>query len=100
MSTSGLYKNRHKALLGLFYLSHVFFYISFIYLLIVKLFLNVVVSVFIFRLLTQWFIAGKTMKRLEEIDLWWIFPIYDAFIVILYPALAVSNRIVKNKTWK
>ncbi len=100
MSTSGLYRRRHQFLLGMFYLTHVFFYMSCISLLILKLFLHVVVSAFIIRLMTQWLVTGKSMKRLGELDLWWMVPVYDALVVILYPALAVSNLIVKNKTWK
>lgn len=100
MSTSGLYKNKHKYLLGLFYLSQLFLYISFVSLLILKLFIKVVVSAFIIRLLVQWFVVGKNLKKLGEIDLWWLLPVYDVLIVILYPALALSNLIFKNKTWK
>ena len=100
MSSSGLYKFRHKWLLGLFYLSQVFFYISFICLLILKLFSQVVVSAFIIRLIVQWIVTVRNMKRLGEIDIWWFVPVYDVLVVLLYPALSVSNMIFKNKTWK
>jgi len=100
MSTSGNYRTQHKFMLGLFYLSQVLFYISFICLLILKLFSKVVVSAFIIRLLIQWIVAGRSMKKLGEMDLWWLVPVYDAIVILLYPALAISNMIFKNKTWK
>ncbi len=100
MSTSGLYKTRHKLMLGLFYASQLIFYISFICLLILKLFSKVIVSAFIVRMVVQWIVTGSAMKRLKEIDLWWLTPLYEVIIIILYPALAVSNMLFKNKTWK
>jgi biofilm PGA synthesis N-glycosyltransferase PgaC len=100
MSSSALYKTKHKLLLGMFYLTQEFFYISCILLLFLKLFPDVVVSAFIFRLILLWFITGRNMKKLGEIDLWWFVPVYDLMVLVLYPALSVSNMIFKNKTWK
>jgi len=100
MSTSGLYKTKHKIQLGLFYLSGIFFYISLVCLLILKLFPQVVVSVFVTRFLVQWFITFRNMKKLGETDLWWFVPVYDVLVTVLYPALSVSNMLFKNKTWK
>lgn len=100
MSTSGYYKPRHKFLLGLFYSSQFLFYISFLSLLVLKLFLKVIVLAFIIRLIVQWFLIGRNMKKLGELDLWWLLPVYDILVVLIYPALSVSNLIFKNKTWK
>ena len=40
------------------------------------------------------------VNSLKEGDLIWLIPFGDLFITLWYPVIALSNRFVKNKTWK
>lgn len=100
VSASKLYKSKHKFALGLFFTTHIFLYISLIALLIIKFKIVWVVSAYGLRLVTQLFIFGKCLQRLKETDLIWLIPVYDLMIAIVYPFIALSNLVIKNKTWK
>lgn len=100
ISTGNLYKPSHQFMLGLFYLSHVFFYLTLAALLILKIKPEIVISAYAFRLLIQLLIFGKSMQKLNELDILWLIPVFDIFIVLIYPILAISNMFIKNKKWK
>ncbi|HKR04811.1 MAG TPA: glycosyltransferase [Bacteroidia bacterium] len=100
ISTGNFYKPKHKFMLGVFYFSHIFFYLTLIALIILKVKPEIVISVFILRLLIQLFIFGKSMQRLKELDILWLAPIFDFCIILIYPILAISNLFIKNKKWK
>jgi cellulose synthase/poly-beta-1,6-N-acetylglucosamine synthase-like glycosyltransferase len=100
MSTGGYYKTADKLFLGAYFLSLTIFYISTIILLILKLYPELVVSMFIIRLIAQMIIFHKGSKKLGENDLTWLTPVFDIVLAFVYPVLSVSNLFIKTKSWK
>lgn len=100
MSTGKMYKSGHKLMIGTFFTSMFAFYAAVALLLAIGFQWEVVVGAVVLRLLVQMIIFGKCMKKLGEFDIIWLVPLYDIAVVILYPSLAVSNLLFKDKTWK
>ncbi len=100
MSTGSLYKLRDKIFLGTYFLSLSLFYVSSIILIILKLFPELVVSMFIIRLAAQMIIFHKGTKKLGENDLIWLTPVFDLVLAFVYPLLSGSNLFIKTKSWK
>ena len=100
ISTSHLYKTKYKILLALLSFSQFTFYASLIALLAIQLDWRIISALYGFRLLVQYIIAGKSMKRLRETDLLWILPLLDFFLILFYIILALSNTFVKQRKWK
>jgi glycosyltransferase involved in cell wall biosynthesis len=97
-STSKFYRAKHKFLLGLYSLSHFLFYPLFI---ACFFFFDwrLVCGVFLLRFLTQAIIYFKSMKNLNEKDLfawWWLF---DIWMFIYYFMFAPSLWKKPKKTW-
>lgn len=82
-STGKFYKTRHKFLLGLYSFSQFAFYPLFI---ISLIFFDwrLVLGVFGVRLLVHLFIYYRSMKKLDEKDLFWLFPFFDLWQIIYY----------------
>jgi poly-beta-1,6-N-acetyl-D-glucosamine synthase len=102
MSTGNYYRSGHKMMIGSFFLSQFLFYVLALLLLFVlpAPWWQVVAGAFVLRLLVQLLIFGTCMKKLGELDLLWMLPLFDIIIVLLYPALSVSNLLFKDKTWR
>jgi len=100
ISTGNFYKLKHRFMLGLFYFSHIFFYLTLVALLILKIKPEIVISIYLVRLFIQLFIFGKCMQKLKEMDILWLTPFFDVCIILIYPILATSNLFIKNKKWK
>ncbi len=99
-STGKYYKVKHKLTLGILSVSHFFFYVSLIALLVLQFEWRLVLILFLVRLISQLIIFGKAMKRLDEWDIWLLSPIFDLFGFIFYPVLSVSNLFIKVNKWK
>jgi poly-beta-1,6-N-acetyl-D-glucosamine synthase len=100
MSTGNFYKTGHKIMIGSFFFSQFLFYAAIAIMLISGLSWQITLSVWLSRLLIQILIFGFCMKKLSELDILWMLPIFDLFVVILYPLLSVSNLLFKDKTWR
>ena len=100
MSTGNFYKTKHRLMLGMLYFSQIFFYLTLATLLILKVKPEIVISIYLLRLLIQLLILGKSAKKLNELDVVWLTPLFDIFIILIYPILAISNLFIKNKKWK
>jgi hypothetical protein len=98
-TTSKHYKAVHKFWLGLFSFSHFLFYPLFVASII---FFNwwIALSVFGFRLLVQGFIYYRTMSKLNEKDLFWLYPFLDIWQWFYY--LLFANTLFKKpgNNWK
>ncbi len=99
-SSSYFYKASDKLLLGAYFFSLSLFYTSAIILLVLKLYPEIVVSMFIIRLTAQMIIFNKGAKKLTENDLIWFVPLFDLVLAFIYPVLSVSNLFIKTKSWK
>jgi glycosyltransferase involved in cell wall biosynthesis len=100
MSTGNFYKAGHKRMIGTFFLSQFLFYAVAVTLLIVGFQPEFVLSAVGLRLLVQLTIFGTSMKKLGELDILWMLPVFDIIIVLLYPSLSISNLLFKDKTWR
>ena len=99
-TTGKYYKSNHKYLLGIYYFSNLAFYLSLITLIILEFDWRIILGTYLFRLMIQLWIFGKGMSRLKELDLIWLIPILDPFLLFFYPILALSNLISKPRIWK
>ncbi|MCH8332125.1 MAG: glycosyltransferase, partial [Bacteroidetes bacterium] len=94
------YKPIHQFLLGALFSSHLIFYVGMILLLVVGYQNNVVLMVFLLRLLVQSAVLLPSMIKLGEADLWIWFPLLDFTYVIIYSILAPSLLWTKEIKWK
>jgi hypothetical protein len=100
MSTAYKYKSRHKFLLGLFHISQILFYVSLLTLTFLQSGWILPASAFTLRLLVQLVISGLGMKKLGETDLIWLIPVFDFFVTLIYPILAITNLFFKPRIWR
>lgn len=99
-STASLYKNQHKLLLGTFYLTQLFFWLTFPILLILQAFWPAVAIIVILRFIIQFFVFWKSANKLDETDLLWIFPALELFLVCSQMGIFISNIFSKSSNWK
>ncbi len=98
--TTGLkYKFSHKVLLGILSISHILFYVSFLVLLINFWRLDVVVGLFLIRLIAQIFIYSKVLRKLGEMDLLLLIPLLDFLYLCFYLTFAPTLVIRKSNRW-
>jgi cellulose synthase/poly-beta-1,6-N-acetylglucosamine synthase-like glycosyltransferase len=94
-STGKFYKSKHRFLLGLYALTHFLFYPLFV---ISLLFADwrITLVIFLFRFISQALVFYKSMKKLNEKDLWpwwWLFDIWMfLYYLIFAPALWKKPR--------
>lgn len=98
-STSKYYKRKHKLLLGLYALTHFFFYPAFFS---VLLFVNWEWALVIFgvRFLIQTIVLYSTTKKLNEKDLFPLYILFDIWMFFYY--LIFASALIKKPaaTWK
>lgn len=98
-TTSKFYKSSHKFLLGLFSFSHFIFYPL---LVISIIFFNWWISLCVFglRLVLQGIVYFRSMKVLDEQDLFWLYPFLDIWQWFYY--LLFANTLFKKpgNNWK
>lgn len=100
LTTGPFYKSRDKQVSSLYFISLFLFWLSVIVSLVLKLNWELTVSMLSTRLAIQMLIYWKGFRKLAENDLLIFTPLFDLFTAILYPALAVSNLMIKTKSWK
>lgn len=100
VSVAGTYKQKHRLLLGVFYTSRILFWTLFAVLLILRVYPEVVLSALGIKLLLESFVYVKSAKKLDELDVVWLFPFLDLFLIFLQLAIFISNLISKPKHWK
>lgn len=99
ISVAGNYKLKHQVMLGLFFFSQLFFWILFL-ILVFSAYWKIVVGILIFRLLIQGMLYFQAAKKLNEKDLFWIFPFLEVFLVFAQMSIFISNLISKPIHWK
>lgn len=100
MSASAHYRFIHRFLLGGFYASQILFYASLIALLLLKTDYRIIAVIFLFRLIIQWPVTILAFLKLKEKGLLIFTLIFDIFVTLLYPILAIINLFNKKHTWK
>ena len=100
LSTSHLYKIKHKILLGLYAFSLVAFYTLFILLLALNWSPVPVLGIFLLRLISQYVVLSSCFKQLNEKDLVPFLPIYEILLLVFNSGVMISNMIRKPTRWK
>ena len=100
ISTSVLYKPEHKALLGSFYLSQLLFWVLFILLIVFQVHWQIVLAIFTIRILVQYVVFWQSAKKLNELDVVWLVPVLDFFLVFLQFGIFITNLFSKPSNWK
>jgi glycosyltransferase involved in cell wall biosynthesis len=99
LSTSTEYSFDLKVLLGLFSLTQLMFWFSFIYLMIDSSILYVTLSIFALKTMVQYFIYFPFMKKMEEKDLGYFLLILDLLMILFQVIFGVANIFTKKKRW-
>lgn len=99
-STASNYKFQHKILLGTFYSSQLLFWCLLVLLLVLQISWPLVIGVLVFRLLLQYIVFWKSAKKLDEMDLVWLFPVLELFLISSQFYIFISNIFSKPTHWK
>lgn len=99
-SVGKYYKSEHKWMLSIFGLSSILFYALFITLLALQIMPEVVLGIFVARLLVQLIVFRQAMKKLSCLDLWWQTPLLDIMYSFFMLLIAPIGTFRKLKRWK
>jgi len=100
ISTAKFYKKQHKFLLASFYISQLGFWILLIALLLVNVHWPIILGVLILRLLIQYIVYYKSAKKLDELDLLWLIPFLELFLIFTQLSIFSLNVFSKPTNWK
>ena len=98
-TTSPEYRLINKLFLGMLPLSMLIMYITFFILLFNTEWVYFILAVFSLRLLFYWVINGLLLKKMQEKDLIWWFPIFEILYNIIIPFIFYSNSRTIRKKW-
>ncbi len=100
LTTAKHYKPSHKFGLGLGSFTQYLFFISFAALMFSSFDISILLSIFGFRLVTQFIILRKSMILLKESDLLLFSLFFEILLLVLYPIIYIGNAFVKKHKWK
>ena len=100
LSTGKVYKGKFKFLLGLYSLSQILFFVSFIILVVNLNLPEIVFTVFLLRFFTQFFVNKKITDKLQEGRLYLLSPILEVLYIIILPIFTLISITRKNVSWK
>ncbi|BAO76296.1 glycosyltransferase [Winogradskyella sp. PG-2] len=100
VSTAKFYKPLHKFMLGLFYTSQLLFWILGILLFTLSFPWEWLTALISLRFIIQLLCFGLTAKKLNEIDLIFLAPILEFFLILSQLSIFIANLISKPKHWK
>jgi glycosyltransferase involved in cell wall biosynthesis len=100
VSTANYYKLKHKILLGSLYTSQLFFWVLATILLIATFKCQIVLTLFLLRLIIQYTIVGFSTKKFGEKDILLFLPFLEIFLIITQLTIFINNLISKPNHWK
>jgi cellulose synthase/poly-beta-1,6-N-acetylglucosamine synthase-like glycosyltransferase len=100
LSTSHLYKFKHKFLLGLYAFTLIAFYGLFILLLALNWSIIPVLGIFLVRMISQYIVLAGCMRKLHENDLVPLLPFYEFLLLMFNAGILISNVVRKPARWK
>jgi cellulose synthase/poly-beta-1,6-N-acetylglucosamine synthase-like glycosyltransferase len=100
LSTGHLYKFKHKFLLGFYEFSRVAFYGLLIFMIVRNWSVVPVLVLFALRLISQYIVLTRCMRKLNENDLVLLLPFYEVLLLIFNAGILISNVIRKPTRWK
>lgn len=98
-ATSGKFRFIKKLLLGIYPLSLIFMWVSFITLLFNRDFILLASSIFGFILLLKWWLQGRCLSQLKEKSFIRYLPFWDLFYALLMPILFYISERQKYFRW-
>ena len=103
LSTSRYYKFSHKLILGLYGLSHLWFYLTFIALIIFSSHTNykwIAAGLFGLKTISYFILHYRINKKFNEPKLFLYSPMFDFIFALLNPIFAISNLFYRGNKWK
>ncbi|HEY9184228.1 MAG TPA: glycosyltransferase [Salegentibacter sp.] len=100
VSVARHYRPKHKVLLGLFFISKLFFWLLLPILLIIQVYPVIVLSTLGFVLLLEFLVFYKSARKLEETDVVWLFPFLEVFLILSQLSIFIANIFSKPSHWK
>lgn len=100
MGVGKYYKRKNRISITLNALSGILFYTFLIVLICLKIEPVIIASVFIFRLISQYFVYHTIFKKLDASDLIWWFPLLDLFYYLYLNVFGMVGLATKNLKWK
>ena len=100
VSTASFYKFKHKALLALFYITQVLFWVLGLALIFTLYLWPFVLGIIILRFSLQFFSVGFSAKKLKEIDIILLLPVLEISLLIIQFCIFINNLISKPNYWK
>lgn len=100
ISTARLYKSKHQFLLGIFYFTQFAFWVLLFALLIFQIYWQIALIILAVRLLLQFVVFWKSAKKLNELDLIWLFPVLELFLISVQFGIFSLNVFSKPTNWK
>ncbi len=99
ITTANHYKNFHKLLLSIFFISQFLFWLLATFLLISQVYPIIILSLIIFRLTIWYLIIGKSAKLLQEKDLIIFAPLFEISLIFIQLYIFTKNIISQPKQW-
>jgi hypothetical protein len=100
ISTARHYKFNHKALLTVFYMSQLLFWVLSVILLSTLTFWEIVLALLFIRFFIQFLSLGYASKKLNETNLMYYLPILELFLISVQFFIFIKNLISKPSHWK
>jgi len=100
ISTAKYYKLNHKILLTLLYCTQLSFWILATILFATTFNWQIVLGLFLVRIIIQFIIFGKASKKLGEKDLIIMLPVLEVFLLVTQLTIFINNLISKPNHWK
>lgn len=100
ISTAKYYKLNHKVLLVVLYISQLLFWLLGIILFITTFHWEIVLGLFLSRLILQYVMFGISAKKLGEKDLILMLPFLEIFLISVQLTIFINNLISKPNHWK
>lgn len=100
VTTAKYYKTNHKILLSALFISNLLFWLLSIILFISIFNWQIVLSLFLFRIILQYIVLVASAKKLNETDLLFVLPFLEIFLIITQLTIFISNLISKPNHWK
>jgi glycosyltransferase involved in cell wall biosynthesis len=100
ISTAKHYKSDHKILLAALFISNLLFWLLSIILFISLFNWQIVLGLFLFRIILQNIVLAPSAKKLNETGLLFFLPFLEIFLIITQLAIFITNLISKPNHWK
>jgi glycosyltransferase involved in cell wall biosynthesis len=100
LSVGKHYRLRNKVLLGLFSLSQIVFWVSFVTLIVLQAFVPYVIASFLLRYIVLTWLMHKIALRIDQTVRWYWIPAFDVLYIVYYVVIGFDALITKRTRWK